>query len=889
MRFNQMRIYHGWQLLLSPALLFMITQISYAQLPKIESVSPLDLCVGETVTIKGKKLKDVTHVVFNEVNLFKSAGDYRIVDKSTITFEAPLAAATNGQELVTTRIFIGSYSFFPADRQDNLMSVNRLPQQASNPAGSTFCEGDPVSPVSVQDPGNNYRIDWYNRQTDGNLLNSGISYTPPEAGTYYAEVVNVSTGCVSSRVPVTSTEMPAPDPPTGAKNSAQCPGEPVNPISVNDPANGFRIDWYSAAAGGNLLSSGSVYTPPGPGTYYAEKVNINTSCPSLTRVAVIVTLNPSPPKASNPVDAFYCGTDQIPAIRVDDPGNGFTVKWYAQATGTAPATGSSSGKNGEIFTPGNNVSATYYAEIENDQTGCTSISRTAVRIEKNPPGCTDTNISSYFFNEQDGSSVIDYQDHSISAKVIYGTSLNKLVANYTIPQNAVATVAGVIQRSGVTSNDFSRPVTYTITAADGITRQNWDVSVDVAPNRRAEILTFSIPEQTKGAVIDRNNHIITVEVVVWTDLSQLVANFTLSDGATAYIGNKIQESGVTVNNFTETLTYTVIAQDEISTQNWRIRVKREDIKDDQDPVILSAVLPEEYPVLMDSIQASVRITDNIGISHVVFRYKKYQDTQWNQKVIRSADSLYTCYINETLTGNHGMIYYFKAYDYKNNTDSTEVANMVLRYNDENSPEIPGLRFGHDVQDYQMVSIPLFLDAHAVEKVFDELMPYDIKRWRLFHYSGGITGEYGQGFTMVTPGKSYWLIVRDERRINVGGGITNRITNGNGFSAVIQPGWNQIGNPYSFDISWDDVILYNGNVSVNRVKTYQNGVLFESETLPAYGGGFVFSGSEEFIQLNLPPNSGFKNVRRAGKEYLSLSGGLGSTSWFLPFAIQKGDY
>lgn len=48
-----------------------------------------------------------------------------------------------------------------------------------------------------------------------------------------------------------------------------------------------------------------------------------------------------------------------------------------------------------------------------------------------------------------------------------GTSLSSLVATFDVSDGAVVTVNGVIQRSGVTANDYADGITYTITAADG--------------------------------------------------------------------------------------------------------------------------------------------------------------------------------------------------------------------------------------------------------------------------------------------------------------------------------------------------------------------------------------------------------------------------------------
>ena len=94
-------------------------------------------------------------------------------------------------------------------------------------------------------------------------------------------------------------------------------------------------------------------------------------------------------------------------------------------------------------------------------------------------------------------------------------------------------------------NDFSSPVTYTVTAEDGTTTQDWVVTVTkaVVLNDETDILTYSfgMPPQTGDAAINSSLHTIGIEVEAGTDITNLVVTFTLSDGATAKVGNLDQE------------------------------------------------------------------------------------------------------------------------------------------------------------------------------------------------------------------------------------------------------------------------------------------------------------------------------------------------------------
>jgi len=515
--------------LFQTGLFFLIFSGSGLRAQSIKEIKPTVLCVNEEVTITGKELNKVTKVDFNGISLFLLDGDFTIVNKGTIRFSAPAASATEGEELVTTIIYTGLFGAFLSDSKEIRMTINPIPGHPVNPVGGSYCEGDATGAVSVDDPGIGYRIDWYDAPIGGALLGSGTVYTPPRPGTFYAEVVNTDTGCSSeNRVSATVDEISAPDPPSGAVNSSYCQGNPVSPVSVDDPGNGYRIDWYSVSTGGSVLFSGIEFSPLQSGTYYAEVVNINTGCSSLSREPATVDEIPAPPNATNPVNASFCGDDPVPPVRVDDPGNGFMVSWFTTATGSTLAVGIVSGNHGEIFTPSNWVSASYYAEVTNTRAGCISKGRTRVSVEKDPLYCTNTDILSFYFNEQDDPSEIDEINHRIQIVLPYGVSLTNLIAYFTLAPGATAAINGTIQQSGITHNDFSQPRNYRITAADQVTTQDWNVIVVSAANKATQILTYGFPEQTGPAIIDRGNNIISVEIGFLADITNLVANFTLS-------------------------------------------------------------------------------------------------------------------------------------------------------------------------------------------------------------------------------------------------------------------------------------------------------------------------------------------------------------------------
>jgi gliding motility-associated-like protein len=87
--------------------------------------------------------------------------------------------------------------------------------------------------------------------------------------------------------------LPIPAPPTSNGDVTVCEGE-TGTLSVTIQ-NGYTVNWYDAATGGNLLLSGNQNLETDiAGTYYAEATSTEIECSSTNRTAVTLTVNPIP-------------------------------------------------------------------------------------------------------------------------------------------------------------------------------------------------------------------------------------------------------------------------------------------------------------------------------------------------------------------------------------------------------------------------------------------------------------------------------------------------------------------------------------------------------------------------------------------------------------------
>jgi len=175
---------------------------------------------------------------------------------------------------------------------------------------------------------------------------------------------------------------------------------------------------------------------------------------------------------------------------------------------------------------------------------------------------SETDITSFEIPELLAPATIDNAQHTVVANVSFGTDLRALV-----PSIAVSEGAEINPASGV-ATDFSSRVTYTVTADDGISMQDWTVNVTVGtPRTETDITLFNVPEMIAPAIIHSEVHLITGSVPYGTDLTTLVPSIIVSGGATIH-----PVSGA-VTDFSTPVTYTVTAEDGNTVEQWLVTIQ----------------------------------------------------------------------------------------------------------------------------------------------------------------------------------------------------------------------------------------------------------------------------------------------------------------------------
>jgi len=176
------------------------------------------------------------------------------------------------------------------------------------------------------------------------------------------------------------------------------------------------------------------------------------------------------------------------------------------------------------------------------------------------PANTETDITSFSIPQLLSPAVIDNTLHTVVGTVAYGIDLSARV-----PTIAISRGATIDPASGVLT-DLSSPVTYTVTAEDGSTAQDWLITIETLPNTETDITEFSLAEETGAATINLTDHSIEIEVVSGTDRNSLVPTISVSPGATVDPADGVSR------DFTSGVDYLVTAEDGVSTQIWKVSV-----------------------------------------------------------------------------------------------------------------------------------------------------------------------------------------------------------------------------------------------------------------------------------------------------------------------------
>lgn len=229
-----------------------------------------------------------------------------------------------------------------------------------------------------------------------------------------------------------------------------------------------------------------------------------------------------------------------------------------------------------------------------------------------------TDFLTFSFSQQISPASINAVNHTVDIELVNGSSLSNLIANFTLSEGATCAINSVEQTSGIDANDFTNPIIYVVTAEDSITTENWTVTVTISTllSNEANFLTFSFAEQTSPAIIDNGTQTISIEVSNGTVLSNIIVTFTLSAGATTTVNSVQQQSGITANDFSSSVTYTVLAQDLSTSKNWTVNVTVESLVSHETDILTLSITEQALPATIDN-NAHVVTVETVNSTNLI--------------------------------------------------------------------------------------------------------------------------------------------------------------------------------------------------------------------------------------------------------------------------------
>ncbi|MDR1554107.1 MAG: Ig-like domain-containing protein, partial [Prevotellaceae bacterium] len=147
------------------------------------------------------------------------------------------------------------------------------------------------------------------------------------------------------------------------------------------------------------------------------------------------------------------------------------------------------------------------------------------------------------------------------------------------------------------------------TASNTTTLQSVTFTTEDVLSSDADLITYSIANQLSSSI---NIADTTVDVVMpaGTDVTNLIATFTTSQGAAVTVTGTPQVSGTTANDFTNPVVYTIVSQDGTTTKDWTVSVN---VVLSSEADIITFTIPNQIGnSIIDADEAKVIVTMPTG-------------------------------------------------------------------------------------------------------------------------------------------------------------------------------------------------------------------------------------------------------------------------------------
>lgn len=166
--------------------------------------------------------------------------------------------------------------------------------------------------------------------------------------------------------------------------------------------------------------------------------------------------------------------------------------------------------------------------------------------------------------------------------------------------------------------------------------------------------------------------------------------------------------------------------------------------------------------------------------------------------------------------------------------------------------------------YSMISVPLQLDDPQPSSfLLDDFGPYISSQWRLFRWQNEAYTEGPDFPDEALPGHAFFIVTNSGGLFDVENGWS--VDTSQPFSIPLRPGWNQVGNPFAFPVSWQEI---RETSQIDAVAFYDGTEVIQDpsriRTLEPWQGYWVLNNSSHVRSMNVPPIESGINSGSASK-------------------------
>jgi hypothetical protein len=205
-----------------------------------------------------------------------------------------------------------------------------------------------------------------------------------------------------------------------------------------------------------------------------------------------------------------------------------------------------------------------------------------------------------------------------------GTDITNAVAKFSLGMESIAKINGTVQVNGKTKNDYTNPVTLKVEGVGfntGIS-ETYTIKVNVDLKTESKLISYdfktaSNPELAQDINTDIVGNNATKTVSYGINVSNLVADFTVSPGAALYIdGVKQLNSKAVVSDYTNSFLVTVISEDKLSQTNYTVTLNANNT---EASLIAYSVANQVGTSIIDPILKTVKVfvNNNANLSALI--------------------------------------------------------------------------------------------------------------------------------------------------------------------------------------------------------------------------------------------------------------------------------